>query len=203
MARPHSTVPTPVTNTKCFQLLFFCLLAFTAACTSTPQSIVPVNLQGQINQVISFSHIKESPDSHMGTSILVGGEVLAARRLKEHTRLTILQLPLNEDQEPITDRTQSKGRLIAFQSEFLDPATVPKGTRVTLVGKLTGSQAELLDEMEYTYPTFTIQHLQVWEDLGQEGYGYPRRYRPYRYPYWGPFWGRYGGFYSPYPYWYW
>ncbi len=203
MRESHGAFPPSTTIMKLFPFLALCLLTVTAACTSTPQSIVPVNLQGQISDATSFSQIKESPDSHTGTSILVGGEILSARRLKEHTRLTILQLPLNEDQEPITDRTQSNGRLIAVQSDFLDPATVPKGTRVTLVGKMTGSQTELLDEMEYTYPIFTIQHLRVWEDLGQEGYGHHRRFRPYRYPYWGPFWGRYGGFYSPYPYWYW
>ncbi len=185
---------------KTYQLLILCLLTVTAACTSTPQSIVPANLQGEINQTLSFSQIKESPDSHKGTSILVGGEILSAKRLKEHTRITILQLPLDEDQEPTTDRTQSKGRLIALQSEFLDPATVPKGTRVTLVGKMTGSQTELLDEMDYTYPTFTIQHLKVWEETEQNDYRYRRRFRTNRYPYWGPLWGGYAGFYRPFPY---
>ncbi len=186
---------------KAYEVCFFSLFAFTAACTSTPHSIVPADLQGQVKQELSFSQVKNSPDAHVGSSILVGGEILSAKRLKEHTRLTILQLPLNENQEPVADRTQSKGRLIALQSDFLDPATVPNGTRVTLVGKMTGSQTELLDEMEYIYPTLTIQHLQVWEEVGQSGYGYHRPYGPYQHPYWGPVWGRYGGFYNPYWYW--
>ena len=178
--------------------LFACVLI--AACSSTPRTIVPTNLEGQINNDVSFAQIKESPDAHVGSLVLVGGEILSAKRLKEHTRLVILQLPLSSDQEPTTNRTLSQGRFIALQSKFLDPATVPHGTRVTLVGKITGSQTELLDEMEYTYPTMSIEHLQVWEDATDADY----RYRPYAAPpFWGPYWGYYGGFYRPYPYWYW
>ena len=178
--------------------LFLCVLL--TACSSTPRSIVPTHLAGQVNHDISYQQIKESANTHVGTLVLVGGEVLSAKRLKEHTRLTILQLPLSNDQEPTTNRTLSQGRFIAIQSEFLDPATVPAGTRVTLVGKVTGSQTELLDEMEYTYPTLSIEHLKVWEDISDIDY----RYRPYAAPpFWGPYWGYYGGFYRPYPYWYW
>ncbi|GJL55632.1 MAG: hypothetical protein NPIRA02_27640 [Nitrospirales bacterium] len=178
--------------------LWFC--GFLAACSSTPYTIVPKNLQGQVEQNLSFTQIKEAPDSHTGKLILVGGEILSAKRFKDHTRLTILQLPLTDDQEPTSNRTQSEGRLLAFQSEFLDPATVPGGTRVSLIGKITGSQTEPLDEMDYEYPTMTIQHIKVWEESDREGYGN----RPYYgYPYGGPFWGYYGGLYRPYPYWYW
>ncbi|MCA9470551.1 MAG: Slp family lipoprotein [Nitrospirales bacterium] len=179
--------------------LLVCLLL--TACSFTPRSIVPQTLEGQINHEISFLQIKESPDTHAGTLILVGGEVLSAKRLKDHTRLTVLELPLSSDQEPTTDRTLSQGRFIARQTAFLDPATVPPGTRVTLVGKVTGSHTELLDEMEYTYPTLSIEYLKVWEDADDLGY----RYRPYAPPpFWGgPYWGYYGGFYRPYPYWYW
>ncbi len=193
------TGPTTTGGRSIQYLLVGLLTMLLTSCSSTKQTIVPAHLEGQVTQDLSFAQIKDSPDSHVGTLILVGGEILSAKRLKEHTKLTILQLPLTEDQEPTSNRTQSHGRLIALQSDFLDPATVPSGTRVTLVGKITGSQTELLDEMEYTYPTVAIQHLQVWEDSLESGYGN----RPYYgYPYWGPFWGYYGGFYRPYPYWY-
>lgn len=187
-----------ILHTRPVLALVFCLLL--AACSSTAHTIIPQRLQGQVDQDLSFSQIKESPDAHVGTLVLVGGEILSAKRLKAHTRLTILQLPLTDAQEPSSNRTESEGRLLAFQSDFLDPATVPNGTRVTLIGKITGSQTELLDEMDYVYPTMTIQHLKVWEDGEESGYGY----RPYYgYPYGGPFWGYYGGLYRPYPYWYW
>jgi len=132
---------------------------------------------------------------------MIGGEVLAAKRLAHHTRLTILQLPLSDSQDPIRDRTQSQGRFIALQEDFLDPATVPKGTRMTIIGQVSGETHAMLDEMEYTYPTISIIQLHVWPDPLHPTYG---RYYPYGsygyYPYsrFGPYWGPYWGYY---PYW--
>jgi outer membrane lipoprotein len=147
-----------------------------------------------IDSTVTFTQIKESPDSHQGVTLMLGGEVLEAKRLKDHTRLIILQLPLDTYQEPIRNRTRSEGRFLAMQTEFLDPATVPKGTRLTLIGTTSGSTTEPLDEMDYTYPTFTIQHLKVWQEDTRPPYAYyPYRYWPYG-PYsyfYGPRFGRY------------
>ena len=54
---------------------------------------------------------------------------------------------------------------MAFESSFLDPATLPPHTRVTLVGEITGATRASLDEMAYRYPTVTIKHLHVWPEL--------------------------------------
>jgi outer membrane lipoprotein len=107
----------------------------------------------------------EEPTVHQGAMVLLGGEVITAKRLKEGTRLEILQLPLDGSEEPVFDRTASQGRFLAFESSFLDPATLPPSTRVTLVGEITGVTRANLDEMEYRYPTVTIKHLHVWPEL--------------------------------------
>ena len=149
----------------------------------------------KVDLTITFSQVKESPGSHQGVTLLLGGEVLEAKRLKDQTRLTILQLPLDSYQEPTRNRTQSEGRFLAFQTDFLDPATVPKGTRLTLIGTISGSITEPLDEMDYNYPTLTIQHIKVWPER-------PIPYAYYPYPYWS--YGPYPYFYRPGfgPYWY-
>ncbi|MYD31197.1 MAG: hypothetical protein F4X01_06305 [Nitrospira sp. SB0661_bin_20] len=141
----------------------------------------------------------------MGKVMVLGGEILDATRLKDRTRLTVLQLPTGRNHEPAMDRTMSRGRFLAFQTEFLDPATVPSGTRITIVGKISGATTELLDEMEYTYPTVAIEFLKVWPEAMQipprfGRYGFPY----YGYPYWAasPYWGPYG-FYGPYRFIYW
>ena len=103
-------------------LVFCILLAFLpSACASKKESVIPSTLLTQIDWTVSFAEIKESPSTYKGSVIIVGGEVLSAKRLKEHTRLTVLQLPLSAEQEPRSDRTQSEGRFMAIQSEFLDP----------------------------------------------------------------------------------
>lgn len=178
--------------------LIVCLMfPVTSGCSAlSHEDLFPDTALSKVNSTITFAQIKESPDSHEGVTILVAGEVLEAKRLKDHTRLTVLQLPLDTYQEPSRNRTRSEGRFLATQMEFLDPATVPKGTRLTLIGTISGSATEPLDEMDYTYPILTIQHLKVWpETMQSQQYGYyPYRYGPYGlYPYYyrpwiGPYW---------------
>lgn len=169
-------------------------------------SVIPAEIENQIDPTVSFAQVKEAPTTHVGTVIVLGGEVLDATRLKDRTRLTMLQLPIIRRYEPTMDRTQSQGRFLAFQTEFLDPATVPTGTRVTIVGKVSGATTELLDEMEYTYPTVTITYLKVWPEAMHPPYRYGRYAPPYYgYPGWyaGPYWGPYYGTYGPFRFGYW
>jgi outer membrane lipoprotein len=107
-------------------------------------------------------------------------------------------LPLDRSTRPVYDLTQSQGRFIAIYREFLDPATIPPGTRVTVTGQVASSVTLPLDETDYTYPVLNINRVQVW-DMSEN---MSRRMRPYMgsSPYWGgPYWGPYWG---PWPY-YW
>jgi len=148
---------------------------------------------------INFPEVKAAPDSYRGQSVVFGGEVLNARRLKDGTRIEILQLPQDRSGRLGNDRTQSQGRFIAMHREFLDPATLPPGTRVIVTGEVNGSMTLPLDETEYTYPVVEARHIDVLPppEMAQLR-------RPYPYPYMGPYWGPYGYPYGrPWPYrWY-
>lgn len=126
--------------------------------------VVPETLQSQIDPSVTFPKMLENHANYQGTVVVLGGEVLSAKRLQDGTRLELLQLPLDNSNEPVHDRTSSQGRFLAIESSFLDPATLPPNTRVTLVGKVTGMTKANLDEMEYSYPTLTIKHLHVWPE---------------------------------------
>jgi outer membrane lipoprotein len=116
--------------------------------------------------------------------------------LKEGTRIEILQLPLDSSLKPTRDLTKSQGRFVAMRKEFLDPATIPSGTFITVTGEVAGSVTLPLDEMEYLYPIVEIKNLRVWPAV-EEG---PPRLHPYMVPgpYWGPYWHPY---WRPWPYW--
>ncbi|HLZ35435.1 MAG TPA: Slp family lipoprotein [Nitrospira sp.] len=174
--------------------LFLCALALlltVTGCASTQEAG-----EDSAASQISFSQVKAAPDSFKGQSVLFGGQVLSARRLKEGTRVEVLQLPLDRSGYPAPDLTQSQGRFIAMHRDFLDPATLPLGTRVTVTGEITGSVTLPLDETEYSYPVIDIRHLQVWSRAEQAA----PRIRPYMGPgpYWGPYWSPY---WRPWPYW--
>lgn len=180
------------------------LLALNAGCTQPYKATLPADLTTQLNHSLSFTQIKASPDEHKGQLVILGGQILSAKRLTDSTELVILQLPLIKQREPSTELTQSQGRYIAYQQTFLDPATVPPGTRITLVGELSGSATQPLDETDYTYPTLIIKQFNIWPTYSSD---YRRYDQPY--PYWGPYpyghpyWGPRGRFFGPYPFWYW
>ena len=112
---------------------------------------------------------------------MLGGEILKARRLKEGTRVELLQLPLNQDREPTMDLTRSQGRVLVLHQEFLDPATLTPGTLVTFVGEVSGAITEKMDEIDYRYPTLTVKYWYIWPPL------YVDDWRS------GPYLGGYGG----------
>lgn len=135
---------------------------------------------------VSYAQVKAAPESYTGQQVAFGGKVLGARRLKEGTRIEILQLPLTDSLRPTMDLGKSQGRFVALQKEFLDPATVPPGTFVTVTGEMAGSLTLPLDETEYTYPLVRIDNLRVWTEDDEE----PRIRRPIG-PYWSPYWSPY------------
>ena len=165
------------------------VLVMLAGCASTQEP--------EDRQALTFLQVKAAPDSFKGQTAVFGRKVLTARRQKDSTKIEILQLPLDQSGRPGYDLTQSQGRFIAVQREFLDPATLPPGTRITVTGIVSGSITLPLDETDYTYPVIDIKRVQVWggsEDVA-------RRNNPYYMgpgSYWGPYWGPY---WRPWPYW--
>lgn len=165
------------------RLLTLWVLAFSLVvlgCSSSPVRI-PEALQPQIDQNLTFTEVLTSPGSYRGRLMLLGGEILKAKRLKEGTQVELLQLPLNKDQEPTTDLTQSQGRMLVLHQASLDPATLTPGMLVTFVGEVSGSIIEKIDEADYRYPTLTVKHWYVWPLATVGGWRS------------GPFYGVYGG----------
>jgi outer membrane lipoprotein len=125
-----------------------------------------------VDRTVSFRDLLASPESYKGRVLVIGGEVLNAKRLRDGTQIELLQLPL-EEEKPSLDRQQSQGRFLALQQEFLDPATMVEGTRVTIVGEVSGAKTDRLDDVEYRYPTLIVKHLHVWpvQSYGQRPRG--------------------------------
>lgn len=175
------------------------LLLLTGCATS---QLVPSELEGRLSRDVSFQALLNDPETFRGRWVVLGGKVLSAKRLKDETELEILELPLDYADRPVPRLSRSRGRFLAVQRDFLDPATVPPGTLVSLIGEVIGAKTRPLDEMSYTYPVLQIKTLKPWTEPSREylipgPYPYPYWRGPY--PYWrDPFWGPYP---YPYPYW--
>ena len=167
-----------------------CTLFLLSGCVSS--ELVPTEMESQISRDISFESIKKEPAKFKGYVVVLGGKVLTAKRLKDSTQIEVLQLPLDRADGPILTLSESKGRFLAYQETFLDPATVPAGTIVSMIAEVTGSKTQPLDDVDYTFPTLNIRTLKIWPE---------RRYMPWPgpYPYY-PYFYRYP-YYPFYPYW--
>src|SRR5438105_5410573 len=141
------------------------LLAMLICVCSCAPEVIPKELEGQVDRKVTFLQLKESPATYTGRMVVLGGEVLSAKRGNDSTRIEVLQLPLDSSLEPVPDRTTSQGRVLAIQKVFLDPATVPVGTRVTMIDEMTGTTTLTIDDVQYTYPTLALRRLKVGEGV--------------------------------------
>jgi outer membrane lipoprotein len=138
----------------------FALLA--SACSGS--KVIPSELKEQIDSSVSFRDIQASPQALQGRTVLLGGEVLGARRVQDGVELEVLQLPVKDDDPPSERRTESQGRFLAIDRAAGDPASFPPGTKVTLVGAVAGEETRRLDESTYRYPLVEVKHLYVWNE---------------------------------------
>ncbi len=172
-------------------VLLSALLILTS-CSGSAHQIrdeVPSELEQQIDTSVTFVDLQAAPADYIGRLLTIGGVVISAKRTKTQTEIAILQLPTESEGRPTRDRRRSEGRFLAVREAFLDPATVPPGTSITIIGVVQNATTRPLDESSYTYPILEIKHLIDWSTVASR-----RSERGYYGPYYAPFgyWG--GGF---------
>jgi len=143
-----------------FKSWWVSLYILAAACST--QSVIPEALGPLVDRAVGFRELVNAPESYQGKVVVLGGEVLKAKRVKEGTQIEFLQLPLDQREKPLLDRQQSQGRFLAIQQEFLDPATIVEGMKMTIVGEVSGAKTDYLDDVEYRYPVVILKHLHFW-----------------------------------------
>lgn len=141
---------------------------------------------------VPFSTVLQNPTAYKGSTVVWGGEIIKTINIQSGTDLIVLQIPTASDGRP-EEATESKGRFLAKSSRFLDPSIYKQGRKITVAGKLTGTEQRQLGQIQYTYPVVQIEQLHLW-----------KKEQPPPPAYWD-YWGWYGpwGFYGPYgpPYW--
>lgn len=165
---------------------------------------VPPELEKQIDASVNFVDLQAAPANYLGRVVMIGGVVIKAKRTKVQTEIEVLELPTKAEGPSTKDRLRSEGRFLAVRAEFLDPASVPPGTPITVIGVVTGSTVKPLDESEYNYPVLDIKHLIDWSEVASQhsGSGAAAFYGPYYppYAYWGGPYGYYPYFGRPFPF---
>lgn len=151
---------------------------------------VPIGLEREIDTSVRFADLQRTPATYIGRTVMVGGSVIRAKRTEAGTELEVLQLPTEKEGGVTEERLRSEGRFLAIQEQFLDPASLPEGTPITVIGTVKGETRRPLDESEYTYPILDVKHIIDWNSIATQR----RRDRsPYYGAYYPPF--GYSGFY--------
>jgi outer membrane lipoprotein len=165
---------------------------------------VPLGLEKEIDATVTFADLKRAPSEYIGRTVMVGGNVIQAKRTEAGTEVEVLQLPTEQEGMLTEERLRSEGRFLAVREQFLDPASLPQGTPITVIGTVKGETTRPLDESEYTYPILEIKHIIDWNSIAAQRRRdrspyYGSYYPPYGYsgfyPY-GGFWGPYGGYWG-------
>ena len=161
----------------------------------TTSGLVPPELQHRISRDVPFTAVKGDAEKFKGRLVVVGGQVLSAQRFPEETQIEVLQLPLDRRDRPILNLVESKGRFLAFKSEFLDPALVPPGSNISVIAEVVGNRTVgFHDDRTYTYPTLKIKTLKIWPKERRYAGSFPfwdRWSYPFDDPWTHPYWGAY------------
>ncbi|HWF60781.1 MAG TPA: Slp family lipoprotein [Nitrospira sp.] len=188
-----------------FSLL--CGLLILSACAEsihqvqrTAESLgIPLELENEIDRTVRFADLQQAPSDYVGRTIMLGGTVIKGKRTKEGTELEVLQRPTGEEGRLTEDRLRSEGRFLAVRETFLDPASLPEGTPITVIGTVKGVTTRQLDESDYVYPVLEVKHIIDWKSLEARTRDRSLYYGSYYPPYGGAGFYPYGAL--PYSYW--
>ncbi|MEW6674706.1 MAG: Slp family lipoprotein [Nitrospirota bacterium] len=166
-------------------IALFLVLFFLPSCAH----VISEGLREEAVKEIPFSEIVKNPDAHKGKTVIVGGEIINSRNLKEGTEIEVLQKPLDSQGRP-KEVDISEGRFLIFNIGYLDTAIYSRGRKITVAGTIKGKKTLHLGEIEYTYPVIEPKELHLWGKSVERYYIYPE-----------PLWHLYWSSYWYYPYW--
>jgi outer membrane lipoprotein len=172
-----------------YLLLFLLLGGFTACAPAISKKV-----REEAGEPVPFETLLQRTDSFKGRVVIVGGYILETINETDSSRITVLQAPLDSQNRPRSSDL-SEGRFMVSSSEFLDPVIYSRERRLTVGGKVVGSQERKLGNLTYRYPVIEAIEIHLWSKEGEyigpyypyyDPWYYPWYRRPYlyRYPYW-------------------
>lgn len=162
------------------------LILFAGGCNR--RDVIPEGLEGKVDRHLRYADIKQDPDAYRGKLMLAGGKVLSAERVKEGTKIEVLQIALSKNLIPEGHEAESKGRFVVMDNtgQVSDPAIFNDEKRITVVGEVSGTTTVKIDEVQQSVPLLLLKHVTVWDKNRAEASYAP--YYGYGYPFWG-YWG--------------
>ena len=134
-------------------------IAVLAGCAS----VVPEQLQEQVDRQVQFSDLQPDPTRYAGRMVVLGGRIAAFESSDGFTELEVTELPLAEEREIPRLSAESSGRFLVAHHGTLDPKLYRTGRPITIVGVVLG--ARTLPGENVPKPVIDSEYIHLWPDL--------------------------------------
>jgi outer membrane lipoprotein len=139
---------------------------------------LPVEIREPPTPDLSVAQVQSAPAVHLGQTVRWGGRILEVRNRADATEVDVLATTLGDSGLPAADGP-GLGRFVARIPGFLDPAEYPRDRRITVAGRVEGTQTRNVGDFPYAYPVVAVTQYRLWAPPAPEPYWH-------RYPYYGP-----------------
>ena len=143
------------------------LFLFVLGCASQP----PVPIRVDLPTDLQIGQLQQAPDNYQGSKVRWGGVIANITNLKSETELEVVAKPLDKSARPIID-SKSSGRFLVRVPGFLEPTEFAADREITVVGKVSGSEARAIGEFQYNYPLIQADSYHLWEERVEPKYYY-------------------------------
>ena len=144
-----------IANRTAFALVAF-LLLLCAACAPA----ISRQLRDEAGTPPSFQDLFAHPEEYQGRVVILGGYILELQNEPVGSVLTLLQAPLDFENEP-KSRDLSEGRFVVTTDSFLDPEVYVKDRQLTVGGRISGLREETVGGATYRYPVIEAQEFHL------------------------------------------
>ncbi len=138
--------------------LWLALLLFSGCGPVLSQAVID-----ESDRNVLLGELQRNPDRYIGKSVLFGGTIVRVGNDSSGSWVEILQRPLGYRLEPELN-DQTGGRLLLVSNEFWDEQIFSKGRKITLAGKVEGTQTRSLDAITYDYPILRVSEYHLWPE---------------------------------------
>lgn len=122
-----------------------------------------------------LSDFLQSPETLRNHLFVLGGTVVSTRFTEEGSLIEAIFVPVNSLGYPQTPSLLARRFLAVYPVEkgILDPIIYYQGKVITFAGIFLENRIGFIDDVSYTYPTFMIEEIYLWEQRGYSSYPYP------------------------------
>ncbi len=120
------------------------------------------DLVAQSDKSLTLQQIQAEPERFAGKTVILGGEIIELRAVKQGTLIEVLEKPLDIWGKP--KRTfRSGGRFLLLHSRALDPVVYAPGREITAAAQVKGTVEKGLAGEGVDHPLLVIRELKLWE----------------------------------------